>query len=350
MDFKDYYAVLGVAPDTEKDEIRRAYRKLARKYHPDVSDQPDAEARFKEIGEAWDILGDDEKRATYDQMRAYGPDGPSDFSGFGGVDPGAAGTADAESFADFFNAMFGRAAGGRAAGGRGAGGRGASAGGFEGFEGGDPFAGFGGPGMGGRAGPSPDVHARTTISLEDAFGGTERLLQLTVPEIDADGRSTRRTRTLKVKIPAGVTEGQQIRLRGQGNPAAGRRPAGDLFVELNIARHDRFALDGRDVTLVVTLAPWEAALGSAIKVDTLGGPVEVKVPAGTSSGARLRLRGRGLPGTPPGDQYLEFRIATPKTLTARERELFEALARESEFSPRGARPQPRDESPREAQS
>lgn len=342
MEFKDYYAVLGVAPDTAKDEIRRAYRKLARKYHPDVSDQPDAEARFKEIGEAWDILGDDEKRATYDQMRAYGPNGPDDFSRFDGFGPGAgmAGDAgDAESFAEFFNTMFGRS-----------GGRGGPGPGFEGFAGGDPFAAFGGAGGGARPGPSPDVHARTTISLEDAYRGTEKLLQLAMPEVGADGRTARRTRTLKVKIPAGVTEGQQIRLRGQGNPASGRRPAGDLFVELNIARHDRFMLDGRDVTLIVTLAPWEAALGSAIKVDTLGGPVEMKVPAGTSSGARLRLRGRGLPGTPPGDQYLEFRIATPKTLTARERELFEALASESQFAPRGAGPQPRSEDQREAQS
>lgn len=346
MEFKDYYGVLGVAPDAPRDDIRRAYRKLARKYHPDVSDQPDAEARFKEIGEAWDILGDDEKRATYDQMRAYGPDGPSDFSGFDGFGAGpGAGPGDAESFAEFFNTMFGRAAGGR-----GGGGRGAAGGGFEGFGGGDPFAGFGGPGGMGRAGPSPDVHARTTISLEEAFRGSEKLLQLAMPETGPDGRTTRRTRTLKVKIPAGVTEGQQIRLRGQGNPASGRRPAGDLFVELNIARHDRFVLDGRDVTLVVTLAPWEAALGSAIRVDTLGGPVEVKVPAGTGSGGRLRLRGRGLPGTPPGDQYLEFRIATPKTLTARERELFEALARESNFAPRGAGAQTHGQDRREAQS
>lgn len=321
MDFKDYYGVLGVDPDADRDEIRKAYRKLARKYHPDVSDEPDAEARFKEIGEAWDILGDEEKRATYDQMRAYGPEGPGDFSGFGGFDPGAAG--DAESFADFFNSIFSQMGGGGRGGPRG-GPRGFSAG----FGDGDPFTGFGGPA------PGRDVHARLTIRLEEAYAGTEKTVQVGVPETGPDGRPTRRTRTLKVKIPAGVTEGQQIRLRGQGSPASGGRPAGDLFVELNIAPHERFALDGRDVTLVVPLAPWEAALGGRVKVDTLGGPVEVKVPAGTASGGRLRLRGRGLPGSPPGDQYLEFRIVVPPELSERERELFEALAKESAFDPR----------------
>ncbi|HSG90280.1 MAG TPA: DnaJ C-terminal domain-containing protein [Pseudomonadales bacterium] len=343
MEFKDYYAVLGVAPEAPKEEIKRAYRKLARKFHPDVSAEKDAEARFKEVGEAWDILGDDEKRATYDQMRAYGPNGPPDYSGFAGFDPGAA--QNAESFADFFDSLFGQARGGA----RGGGFRGRAAGGGE-----DPFASFGGAGFGGAgfgaagfgaAGPrgrsapaSADVHARTTISLEDAYGGAEKLLQLTIPETGADGRTTQRTKTLRVKIPAGVTAGQQIRLRGQGAPAAGRRPAGDLFVEIAIAPHERFTLDGRDVTLALPLTPAEAALGARIKVNTLGGIVEVKVPAGTQTGGRLRLRGRGLPGTPPGDQYLDFRIMVPTRLSPRERELYEALAAESTFLPPGRVP------------
>lgn len=336
MEFKDYYAVLGVEPETPRDDIRRAYRKLARKFHPDVSTEPDAEARFKEIGEAWDILGDEEKRATYDQMRAYGPNGPQDFSGFG-AGQGGFEAGDAESFADFFNSIFGQMHG--AAGGRGAGPRGFAGGEYAG----DPFAGFGGArGFGGedlrRAG-SADVHARTTITLEEAYAGTEKLLQLAVPEPGG----TRRTKTLRVRIPAGVTEGRQIRLRGQGAPASGHRPAGDLFVELNIAPHARFTLDGRDVSLSVPLAPWEAALGGSIQVDTLGGPVDVKIPAGTQGGSRLRLRGRGLPGSPDGDQYLEFSIRVPKHLSSRERELFEMLAKESSFRPRGGTSQAQDQ-------
>ena len=310
MEFKDYYGVLGVDPDAPKDEIRKAYRKLARRYHPDVSEEPDAEDRFKELGEAWEILGDEEKRATYDQMRAHGPNGPGDFSQFGGFQAG-----DGESFADFFESIFANMRGGG----------GATSFSFGGG-GGDPFAAF----RGGGAPPARDVTARLTISLEEAFAGAEKRLRLALP-----GAGGEQTKTLKVRIPAGVTDGRQIRLRGQGQPDPRGGPAGDLFVEITVAPHDRFALDGRDVTLVVPLAPWEAALGGRIKVETLGGPVEVRVPAGTGSGGRLRLRGRGLPGEPAGDQYLEFRIVVPTSLSEEERELFERLARSSAFDPRG---------------
>lgn len=324
MEFKDYYGVLGVEPEAPRDEIRKAYRKLARRYHPDVSDEADAEARFKEVGEAWDILGDEEKRATYDQMRAYGPRGPGDFSQFGGFEAG-----DGQDFADFFESVF---AGMR--------GRGSASFSFGGGHAGrnadgDPFAAFrGGPGPA----PSRDVTARLTITLEDAWGGAEKLLRLAVPQAGSPGE---RTKTLKVRIPAGVTEGSRIRLRGQGQPDPRGGAAGDLFVEVSIAPHPRFTLEGRDVTLAVPLAPWEAALGGRIKVDTLGGPVEVKVPAGTATGSRLRLRGRGLPADAKGakdekgDQYLAFRIEVPKRLGDEERELFERLAACSDFDPRG---------------
>lgn len=327
MEFKDYYGVLGVEPEAPRDDIRKAYRKLARRYHPDVSEEADAEERFKDVSEAWEILGDEEKRATYDQMRAYGPQGPGDFSQFGGFQAG-----DGESFADFFESIFAGMRGQRA----GQGGGGFSFGG-SGRTGGDPFAAFRGAA---GPGPSRDVTARLTITLEEAYAGAEKLLRLSIPQPDGRGE---RSKTLKVRIPAGVTDGRQIRLRGQGHPDPRGGAAGDLFVEVGVAPHQRFTLDGRDVTLGVPLAPWEAALGGRVKVATLGGAVEVKVPAGTGSGGRLRLRGRGLPGEPAGDQYLEFRIVVPGTLSDEERTLLERLAECSAFDPRGDGGARRDE-------
>ncbi len=292
MESQDYYAILGVAEDAPVDEIKRAYRKLARRYHPDVSDEKDAEARFKEIGEAWEVLGDAEKRAAYDNVRKFGHptgDAAADFNG-GFGDRGDA------DFSDFFRNMFG------------------SGGGFT--------------------GAGQDLHVRLPITLEESFRGCEQTLPLAIPEVDSQGRLTRKQRQLRVKIPAGVTDGQQIRLKGQGG--SGNRP-GDLFVEIQLVPHPRYAVEGRDLTLRVPLAPWEAALGAQIEVETLGGRVNVKVPEGTGSGNRLRLRGRGLPGSPPGDQYLEFEVVVPKPLSPRERELFEALAKASAFDAREAK-------------
>lgn len=305
MESKDYYAILGVAEDAPVDEIKRAYRKLARRYHPDVSDETDAEARFKEIGEAWEVLGDAEKRATYDNVRKFGHPGGgagADFGrGFGGGfrdgAEGHFGDRGGADFSDFFREMFG-AGGGFAPGGQ-------------------------------------DLHVRLPITLEESYAGCEQTLPLSIPEVDAQGRVTRKQRNLKVKIPAGVTDGQQIRLKGQGGRGGDR--AGDLFVEIQLVPHPRYAVDGRDLTLRLPLAPWEAALGAQVEVETLGGRVKVKVPAGSSSGQRLRLRGRGLPGSPPGDQYLDFEIVVPKQLSAKERELFEALAKASDFDAREAK-------------
>lgn len=303
MESKDYYAILGVAEDAPVDEIKRAYRKLARRYHPDVSDEQDAEARFKEIGEAWEVLGDAEKRATYDNVRKFGHPGgaagPDYAQGFGGGfrDAGQFGHRGDADFSDFFREMFG---------------------------------------SGGFAQTGQDLHVRLPITLEESYAGCEQTLPLSIPEVDAQGRMTRQQRQLRVKIPAGVTDGQQIRLKGQGGRGAGDR-AGDLFVEIQLVPHPRYAVDGRDLTLRLPLAPWEAALGAQVEVDTLGGRVKVKVPAGSHSGQRLRLRGRGLPGSPPGDQYLDFEIVVPKQLSAKERELFEALAKASDFDAREAK-------------
>lgn len=300
MESKDYYATLGVAEDAPVDEIKRAYRKLARRYHPDVSDEKDAEARFKEIGEAWEVLGDAEKRATYDNIRKFGHPGGETGAGYGGragreFDAGFSDSRGAD-FSDFFRNMFGG---------------------------------------GGFSDSGQDLHVRLPITLEESYAGCEHTLPLAIPEVDAQGRLTQTQRRLRVKIPAGVTHGQQIRLKGQGG-SGGDRP-GDLFVEIQLVPHPSYAVEGRDLTLRVPLAPWEAALGARIEVDTLGGRVHVKVPAGTHSGNRLRLRGRGLPGTPPGDQYLEFEVVVPQQLSAEERELFEALAKASDFDAREAK-------------
>lgn len=296
MEHKDYYSILGVAEDAEPTEIKKAYRKLARRYHPDVSDEADAEARFKEVAEAWEVLGDPEKRAAFDAFRRGERQGYRQASGAdGGPDV---------DFGEFFRNIFGEEMG----------------------------AGFGG-GFRHTRSRGEDMHVRLPLTLEEAYRGTEQTLSLNVPEITPQGQLRRSQRQLRVKIPAGVTEGQQIRLAGQGAPMPGGEP-GDLYVEIQLAPHPEYAVEGRNLTRKVRLAPWEAVLGTTLEVPTLGGRVAVKVPAGTRPGQRLRLRGRGLPGKPAGDQLLEFEIVTPQQPTARERELYEALAAESDFDPR----------------
>jgi curved DNA-binding protein len=315
MEFKDYYKILGVPRSAAQDEVKRAYRKLARRYHPDVSKEPNAEERFKEVQEAYEVLKDPEKRAAYDQLGSRWKAGqdfrpPPDwdtgfeFSG-GGFTPG-----DAGGFSDFFDTLFGRGFGGGA-------GPGARRGGF-------------------RA-RGEDHHARIRISLEDAYKGSTRAVTLRVPEMDSHGRVLTRTRSLNVRIPKGVTEGQQIRLSGQGAPGMGGGAQGDLYLEVSFEPHPRFRPEGRDIHVQLPIAPWEAALGATAEVPTLGGSVEMKVPPGSQTGNRLRLRGRGLPGSPPGDQYVEFRIVTPPADDARTRNLYQRMADEFKFDPRAVK-------------
>ncbi len=317
MHFKDYYEVMGLPRTASQDEIKRAYRKLARKYHPDVSKEKDAEEKFKELQEAHEVLKDPEKRAAYDQLGADWRQGqdfrpPPDWGK--GFEFSARESARAQpgEFSDFFSELFGsRSPFGRTTGrAQGQGGHGFSAAG-------------------------QDHVARVEIELEDAFRGGTRTIELRAPELTPDGHVLVKPRTLRVSIPAGVTEGQQIRLAGQGSPGLGGGPAGDLFLEISVRPHPQFRLDGRDVTVTLPVAPWEAALGESVSVPTLGGPVEMKLPAAARAGQKLRLRGRGLPGNPPGDQYVLLKIVLPPD-SPKSRQLFEQMKREVPFDPRAA--------------
>jgi len=310
MEYKDYYKILGVPRGASQEEIKRAYRRLARKYHPDVSKAPDAEERFKEINEAYEVLKDPEKRAAYDRLGSGWQAGqefrpPPDWEEvFGGFRAGAAGAEDLGGFSEFFETLFG--GGFRSRGGTGAGFR-----------------------MRGQ-----DQFARLRITLEEAYRGGTRTLELQVPEIDARGRAVTRTRRIQVRIPPGVTEGQQIRLAGQGAPGVGGGPPGDLYLEVELAPHPHFQAEGRDIHLTLPVTPWEAALGAKILVPTLGGPVSLKIPPGSQSGRKLRLKGRGLPGRPAGDQYVTLQIVTPPADTPQRRAFYERMREAMPMNPR----------------
>lgn len=302
MQFKDYYEVLGVKPDASADEIKSVYRKLARKFHPDVSKEKNAEERFKDINEAFEALKEPERRAAYDQARANGFRAGDEFrpsGGHGGFDFGDAGNG---QFSDFFESLFGRMRGGPGgAGGSHSGGRRA------------------------RAEGAGEVRAELEVDLATAYAGGKQRFGLQGP---------RGTRTLEVKIPKGIQSGQSIRLSGQGHVGPDGTP-GDLLLQIKIRSDERFAVDGRDVTVNVPIAPWEAALGARIPIPTLGGDVEMAIPAGSQSGRRLRLKGRGLPGEPSGDQFVVLQIQTPSAATDADRAAYEALrSHYSDFNPR----------------
>jgi curved DNA-binding protein len=313
---EDFYQILGVPRNADQDEIQRAYRKLARAYHPDVNSDPGAEDRFKEVSEAYDVLSDPQTRRRYD---AFGPDFrqvPED------VDPEQWRRARASAGA-------GAGAGSQTRAGRGSGGFGFSGGDID-LE--DLLGGF----FGGRAGrgwgpiPGADQEAELALTIEEAYHGVRKSVTLT-------GDGTRRS--FDVTVPAGVTDGQRIRLAGQGGRGSDGARNGDLYLIVRIAPHPKYRLDGRDLYVELRLSPWEAALGTSVAVDTPAGEVKVKVPGGTSSGRQIRLRGRGLPNPKgkAGDLFAEARIMVPPHLSRAERRLFEQLAAESEFDPR--RPQ-----------
>lgn len=313
MQYKDYYSVLGVDKKASADDIKQAYRRLARKYHPDVSKEKNAEEKFKDLQEAYEVLKDPEKRTAYDQLGSNYRAGQDfrpppgwenmHFSQAGGQDFS---DADLGGFSDFFSQLFG--GGGRQS------------------------------HFGGRARPfkqrGQDQQAKIVITLEEAYKGTNKTLQLQMPEIDPVGNVIEKIKTLKINIPAGAKEGQQLRLAGQGMPGGGGGPAGDIYLIIEIAPHPYFSLQGKDIYLTLPVTPWEAALGGEIKVPTLGGPVGLKLAPGSQGGQKLRLKGRGMPGTPSGDQYAILQIQVPAAATPEQKQIYEQMAKAMPFNPR----------------
>lgn len=317
MEYKDYYQLLEVSKQASQDDIKRSYRKLARKYHPDVSKEKNAEERFKELGEAYEVLKDPEKRAAYDQLGANWQAGQAGFQpppdwNEGFEFHGGGYTADNADYSDFFESLFGR----RTAQGQDSG----KARQKQSWQ------------MRGE-----DSHARIMIELEDAYQGANRSINLRAVHLDEQGRPAVQERTLTVKIPKGVKEGQTIRLQGQGSPGMGGGSAGDLYLEIGFNPHSHFKVEGKDVSIELPVSPWEAALGSKVPVPTPLGTVDLKIPAGSSSGKRLRLKGRGIPATEPGDFYVTLEIVLPESISEQDKSLYEALQKQADhFNPRAA--------------
>ncbi len=311
MEFKNYYQTVGVDRGATQDEIKRAYRKLARKYHPDVSKEKDAEEKFKELGEAYEVLKDPEKRAAYDQLENQwqagqhfdpppGWDAGFEFRGGGYTDMGN------HDYSDFFSSLFGQESNGD----------------------------FRQSRQGGYARRGQDHHARILIDIEDSVRGATRSMTLQRPVVDADGHVTTRSRQLNVSIPRGIKGGQKIRLTGQGDAGQGGQPAGDLYLEVEFRPHPYYRAEGADLYLDLPIAPWEAALGASVRVPTPTGTVDMKIPAGATSGQRLRLKGKGLPAKPPGDLYAVLQIVVPAAKDERARQLYQEMASQLSFNPR----------------
>ena len=311
MQYKDYYKIMGLSRDVSQDEIKRAYRKLARKYHPDVSKEPDAEAKFKELGEAYEVLKDPEKRAAYNQLGANWKSGqdfrppPNWDEGFefrgGGFTGG-----DARNFSDFFEQLFGR----------------------TGFQSADTGRHYGEPLRG------QDSHAKIHIDLEDSYHGATRNISLSTPEMNAQGQLQVKHRSLNVKIPKGIKQGQHIKLAGQGNPGVGSGQAGDLFLEIVFNNHPLYRVSETDVYMDLPVTPWEAALGAKIKIPTPESVVELKIPPNSRQGSKLRLAGRGLPAKTPGDFFVVLQIILPPATTEHAKAVYQAMQQTLDFNPR----------------
>jgi len=313
MEFKDYYAIMGVTRDASQDDIKRAYRKLARKTHPDVSDLPDAEGRFKELTEAYEVLRDPEKRVAYDHLGANrksgesfepAPDWDEGFEHY--WQPDESGRTGAEH-SEFFSELFGRGA-------RDRGGVGAQSQGFN-MRGHDSFA-------------------KLLIDIKDAYGGASRTIVIKHAEMGQDGRPDLAERTLNVQIPRGIRAGQHIRLVAQGGKAVGKGKPGDLYLEVGFHEHPLYRIDGADVYLELPVAPWEAALGASIQVPTPNGPIQLSIPPGSGSGRKLRLRGRGIPSASPGDFYAVLRLALPNAGSVEAKQAYRAFEEAFAFDPR----------------
>jgi curved DNA-binding protein len=322
MEYKDYYKLLGVSRSASKDEIGKAFKKLARKYHPDLNpNDATAEAKFKEINEAYEVLKDEKKRKLYDQFGSDWEHGQNfqpppgyenmNFGGGGGFQQGG--------FSDFFETIFG--------------------GGGGGFRGGFSQGGFSQGGFGGSYQQRPrrgsDSEAVYELTLDEAYRGGSKSITLQEQVAGPDGIPRMTTKTLDVKVPAGIKDGQKIRLAGQGNPGMGGGSKGDLYLRIKLLPHHLFKVNDNDVILDLPLAPWEAVLGETVRIPTLDGAVEMKIPPGIGSGKKLRIKGRGLgSGARRGDQYVRIMIQSPDRLSNEARRLWEELRDTSDFTPR----------------
>jgi curved DNA-binding protein len=318
MEYRDYYEIMGVPRDASQDDIKKAYRKLARKHHPDVSDSADAEEQFKQLGEAYQVLKDPEKREAYDQLGSnwqagqdfHPPPGWQESSGFGGSGfegfGGAPGGGSAR-YSDFFEDLFG--------------------GGFSHEAGAGGF-------RGNFQADGQDQHVRILIDIRDSYLGATRSLQLQVQELGDDDRLVSRQRTLNVKIPKGIRAGQQIRLKGQGGQALGEGRSGDLYLEVEFQADDYFEVEGKDVYLNLPVAPWEAALGGKVKVPLPGGGIDLKIPSNSTRGRKLRVRGKGLPGKEPGDLFVILDVVFPPADSEAGKKIYQDMQREMSFDPR----------------
>ena len=311
MEFKDYYQILGVPRNATQDEIKRAHRLLARKYHPDVTKESDGEARFKEVSEAYEVLKDSQKRSAYDQLGADWnqgqdfrppPDWQAGFDSSGGGFTGG----DPSHFSDFFESLFGNRLRGSGAG-----------------QGGAVHA------------HGRDHHARVAIDLEDAFRGSTQLLTFQTSGMDDRGSIVPREQKLNVTIPKGIRAGQQVRLKGQGGTALGKGIPGDLYLEVSFRPHPRFRVEGSNVFTDLPLSPWEAALGTSVNVPTPAGAIELKVPPDSVAGSKMRVKGGGIPGKPPGDLFVVLQVLLPTASGEKEKEFYRKMAQEFQsFNPR----------------
>ena len=308
MEYKDYYQIIGVPRDATQDDIKRAYRKLARKYHPDVSKEPEAEIRFKEVGEAYEVLKDPEKRTAYDRLGSRWKSG-QEFQPPPGWDQGfefhgGRFTEATSQFSSFFESLFGRNQQHRR---------------YHDQE-------FNLRGE--------DSRAKISISLEDSFQESIRSLTLQHTEPGPDGRPLIKDRTLKVRIPKGIQQGQHIRLAGQGSPGVGAGKAGDLYLEIIFKPHPLFRAEGKDIFLDLPIAPWEAALGATITIPTPAGTVDLKIPMNSRSGQKLRLKDRGIPSSPPGNLYVVLQIVVPAADNEQTRAFYREMEQKLAFNPR----------------
>ncbi len=312
MEYKDYYQIMGVEREASQDDIKRAYRKLSRKYHPDVSKESDAELRFKEIGEAYEVLKDPEKRVAYNQLGSQWKSGqgfqpPPDWDEGFEFNGGGYTAGNAEHFSDFFEQLFG--------------GRGGRNHGFS---------------TNRQSMHGQNTHAKIVIDLDDSYKGANKTITLKHSDLGADGRPCIKERTLNVRIPKGVSQGQKIRLAKQGGSGTGQEEAGDLYLEIQFNEHPFYKIEGKDVYLHLPITPWEAALGEIVKMPTPTGYIDLKIPPASNTGRKMRLKERGVPAKKAGDLYVILDVVLPKAETDEAKNAYQAFKKAVDFNPRNS--------------